>query len=387
MPRYSVLLPTRNGASLLEGCIGSVLDQPYDDVELIVSNNASDDRTAEILDRHAADPRLTTITQERTLGVTENWNAALAASSGNWIVLIGDDDVLLPGFFRRADELMEHHGHPEVLLYNGYAFAFPGFADVGVSQYADPFYVADGPIPADGELSKTVRHELVADLFRFAFSMHLNMQTAVVTRTAVDRLPDGLFRPPFPDFYALSALMLTAHRWVMSSEQLVVVGISPKSFGRTVNSASSVEKARDYLGNDVRFHGHLPGSEIMNGHYETMLALKSDFPDALAGIELDRGEYAWQQAYSWYVQRRHGSLSNRDVLRRLRMLEARDYKHLARRLVGGLRPATIRRWLPLGREAGTAALWPGMRPIPEVSDIAQFAAWIETQRDRTATRA
>src|SRR5262249_29619062 len=126
-PRYSVLLPTRQGASLLEACVRSVLDQPYEQMELVVSDNNSDDGTAEILAGLAGDPRLRVVTQTETLRVTDNWNAALAASSGDLIVLLGDDDLLLDGYFERADELRERHGEPEVLLYNGYAFAFPGF--------------------------------------------------------------------------------------------------------------------------------------------------------------------------------------------------------------------------------------------------------------------
>ena len=80
MPRYSVLLPTRNGASLLEGTLRSVLDQPSEDFELVVSDNASDDGTAEILAEAAADPRLRVLRQPRPLGVTDNWNAALGAA-------------------------------------------------------------------------------------------------------------------------------------------------------------------------------------------------------------------------------------------------------------------------------------------------------------------
>jgi len=116
MPRYSILLPTRNGASLLEGCLGSILSQPYQDFELVVSDNASDDATPQILARHAGDPRIVLLRQEESLGVTENWNRALAASTGERIGLIGDDDVLLPGYFERADALIQRHGDPDVLL-------------------------------------------------------------------------------------------------------------------------------------------------------------------------------------------------------------------------------------------------------------------------------
>jgi hypothetical protein len=385
MPRYSVLLPTRNGASLLEGTLRSVLDQPSEDFELVVSDNASDDGTAEILAEAAADPRLRVLRQPRPLGVTDNWNAALGAAAGERIVLLGDDDLMLDGYFERADELLAAHGEPDVLLYNAYAFAFPGFEGSADSHWADPFYTPDPKVPLDGELPAGLRRELVGDLFRFQFPIHLNMQTALVARPAAERLPGGLFKPPFPDFYGLAALMLTAPRWAISPERLVVVGVSPKSFGRTVNSAASAAVGRDYLGIDPRFPGHLPGSEIMNGHYETLLALAADFPGELAGTRIDRAEYVWQQAYSWYVQRRLGSLTTRDVVARARLLGPSDWGRLARLLAARLRPGRIRRWAGIDPAGDPAELWPGMQPLPEVRTIVEFAGWLRA-RGVTAAR-
>lgn len=382
MARYSVLLPTRNGASLLEGCLRSVLDQPYVDFELVISDNASEDATPEILARHASDPRVRILRQDRPLGVTDNWNAALAASSGARITVLGDDDALMPGYFERADALIERHDDPDVLLHNARAFAYPGFAGSRVSQYADPFYEPAAPVPVEGDLSLALRRELVGHLFRFDFPIPLNLQTALVARRAIAGLPAGLFKPPFPDFYALGGLMLTVPRWVISPERLVVVGVSPKSFGQTVHSSGSAGKARAYLGIDPRFAGHLPGSEVMNGHYETLLALKADFSAALEGVDIDRSEYVWQQAYSWYVQRRLGSLTNREVLQRAGLLGRRDWIGLGRLFAQRLRPGALQRRLRLGGESAAATLWPGMRPAPDIADIVEFVAWIEQRAPR-----
>ncbi len=385
-PRYSVLLPTRNGGDLLDGCIRSVLDQPYEDFELVISDNASSDAAPEIIARYADDPRVRVLRQDQPLEVTDNWNAALAVSSGERITLIGDDDVLLPGYFDRADALLARYDDPDFLLYNAYAFAFPGFTGSAVSHYTDSFAEPAGSLPANGMLSVADRRGIVADLFRFDFPIPLNMQTALVARRALVGLPDGLFKPPFPDFYAFGGLLLTAARCAVSSERLVVIGVSPKSFGLTVHSSESVERAQGYLGIDPRFEGRLPGSEVMNGHYETLLALQADFAVALPGVEIDRDEYVWQQAYSWYVQLRLGSLAPRQMLGRLRQLTGGDVLGLTRLLAKRVRPGKLRRRLALGGGAATSALWPGMRPVAEVSDIVEFSAWIEARQPRAAVR-
>jgi hypothetical protein len=381
-PRYSVLLPTRNGAALLEGCIRSVLDQDHEDFELVVSDNASDDATAEVIARHADDPRIRVLRRTEAVGVTDNWNFALAASTGRYITLLGDDDLLLPGYFERADALLERHGDPDVLLYNAYAFAFPGFAGSEVSQYVESFCNPRPPMPAAGEVSAAARRQVVEELFRFEFPIPLNMQTALVARPAAEALPHGLFKPPFPDFYALAGLMLTVERWVLAPDPLVVVGVSPKSFGRTVHSSGSIDSARDYLGIDPRFPGQLPGSEVMNGHHETLIVLQADFPAQLRGVEIARPEYVWQQAYSWYVQWRLGSLDARAVARRARLLGPRDWAGLTGLLAKRLRPGRVRRRVAIGGEAAVPNLWPGMRPVPEVGDIVEFSRWIEARRPR-----
>lgn len=372
--RFSVLLPTRNGGPLIAGAVHSVLDQEYDDAELIVSNNASQDGTAEIL-AEFDDPRLRVLTLDSPVGVTENWNHCLAHATGDYVMLLGDDDVLLPGYFQRAEMLLGAAGSPDVLLYNGFAYAFPGFAGSPHSHYADPFYSPAARLPLDGPVPLDQRRRTVGGMFAFRFDVHLNMQTALVARTAIEQLRAGCFRPPFPDFYALNALMLTVGRWVMSSERLVVVGVSPKSFGRTIHSSDQA-RGLAYLGIEPAFAGQLPGSEIVNGTYETLLALKADYGPELAGIEIDRAEYVVQQLYAWFVQARLGSLSLSDVGRRARLLGGRDWALAAGLLARRARPAALRRRLDLDRDDPAAQLWPGMRPVPGVNDIGEFAHWI-----------
>jgi glycosyltransferase involved in cell wall biosynthesis len=384
MPRYGILLPTRNGASLLDGCVRSVLDQDYGDFELVISDNASDDGTGEILAGFASDPRVRLLRQDEPIGVTDNWNACLAACTSERLTLIGDDDLLLPGYFERVDALLERHDNPDVLLHNAYAFAFPGFAGSDVSQYDDSFCKPAPPLPAEGDVSAELRRGVVESLFRFDFPTPLNMQLANVTRAVLDALPGAQFKPPFPDFWALAGLMLRVDRWAMSPERLVVIGVSPKSFGQTVHSSGSLDKARAYLGVDPRFEGQLPGSEVMNGHYETLLQLKADFPTELAGVEIDRSEYAWQQVYSWYVQTRLGSLRARDAARRLGLLKPSDWVGLTRLLAKRLRPGVLKQRARLGGDSATSTLWPGMQPVPEVSNIVEFRDWVGQPRRSSA---
>ena len=81
--KFSVLLPTRNGEKYLKTCIQSILDQTYDDMELIVFDNANTDGSARIIESLAKDKRLKHYKTQNVVSVTENWNNALNKSSGD----------------------------------------------------------------------------------------------------------------------------------------------------------------------------------------------------------------------------------------------------------------------------------------------------------------
>ena len=379
--KLSVVLPTRNGGAMLEGCLRSVLSQSFADMEVVVSDNASTDDTPEILRRHESDDRLKVVRVDEPLEVTDNWINAVAASTGDYLLLIGDDDYLLPGYCERIAELIEAHDNPDCITYNAYAYAFPGaLAGHRHSHFADPFFKWDPGLPAAGPIPRELRRELVRDFFRFRFRIHLNLQTTIVSRRAIERMRNGFLKPPFPDFYALNALMLLADNWVYSPEQLIVIGISPKSFGHTVHGHDRAEGLK-YLGISPEFPGHLPGNEVINGTYACLLELERDYGPELTGIEIDRAQYVFNQVYAWYLQMRVGSLPWQTVRRRLRLLSARDWLLLAKGLAPNLSFTRVRRNVRIDRDEPIEHLWPGLEPLPGVDDIESFAQWVAARRE------
>jgi glycosyltransferase involved in cell wall biosynthesis len=94
-PLVTIALPTFNRRSYLEQALQSALAQTYPRVEIIVSDNHSDDGTIEYLNG-VADDRLTVLKQDTNLGMVGNWNACLAAATGDFFLLLSDDDYLHP---------------------------------------------------------------------------------------------------------------------------------------------------------------------------------------------------------------------------------------------------------------------------------------------------
>lgn len=95
-PRFSVLVPTYNQATLLPLALDSLMAQTFTDFEVLVVNDGSTDDTRSVLDAYAAaHPRVRAFHQPNG-GVGVALNAALAQATGDWICWLSSDDLFEP---------------------------------------------------------------------------------------------------------------------------------------------------------------------------------------------------------------------------------------------------------------------------------------------------
>lgn len=96
MPRVSLVVPVYNVEKYLEQCLRSAMDQTVTDIEIIVVNDGSPDRSQEIIDRLAAeDPRIVPI-QQPNGGYGRAVNNGLSRATGDWLFILESDDWLDP---------------------------------------------------------------------------------------------------------------------------------------------------------------------------------------------------------------------------------------------------------------------------------------------------
>ena len=88
--RFSVILPTHNGAGRMETALRSVTSQAYRNYELIVVCDACEDNSADIAAAYGA--RVITVDFHRD-GLARN--AGIEAATGDWILFIDDDDYFI----------------------------------------------------------------------------------------------------------------------------------------------------------------------------------------------------------------------------------------------------------------------------------------------------
>ena len=322
--KFSVLLPTRNGGKYLKSCIESVLSQNYKDMELIVFDNANTDNTAEVVNSYSNDKRLKYYRTDSVVSVTDNWNNALKKSSGDYVLMMGDDDFLLPGYFETLDKIIKENDFPDGISYFGYSFIYPDAVDNKEGYYSDPHYDYEKKLIDSGKTTKNQLKSIVYDMFKFKNRVPLNTLPHIWSRKVINRVDGELFRPPYPDHFALNAIFLKANTWVFSKKKLYIIGVTPKSYGHYVFSDNDQKGGEDYLGISGDFPGQLPGSALINNMYVWLQLLKDNYPDYLGDVQISRNGYVRHQLHYWISQYRHGSIGRKDLFHLLGLLTLKD---------------------------------------------------------------
>src|ERR671919_2467208 len=95
MPRFSVVVPTRDRPDLLDFCLEGLAAQTFADVEVIVSDNATQRSARDVFDRWARSG-WRYVTPERPLPMHENFERGCAEATGDYVAVVIDKTVLHP---------------------------------------------------------------------------------------------------------------------------------------------------------------------------------------------------------------------------------------------------------------------------------------------------
>jgi glycosyltransferase involved in cell wall biosynthesis len=98
MPKVSVIIPTYNRGRFVGKAIESVLDQNFDDFEVIVVDDGSTDNTHQTLQRYGN--RIRYIYQENA-GASAARNTGIKAARGEWLAFLDSDDEWMPGYLAK----------------------------------------------------------------------------------------------------------------------------------------------------------------------------------------------------------------------------------------------------------------------------------------------
>lgn len=261
MPKFSILLPTRKRADTLRFALESAVAQDFDDVEILVHESGDDPKTAEVV-AEIGDNRTRHVKTVEPVAMNENWERAVAAATGDYLTIIGDDDAILATACSEAAQVLDRYPL-DVLTWRPAAYFWPESA-VAVLQNRLQAYL---PQASGFELQdpRTLLH--LAYHFRDHHYTMPMMLHSFVGRPLVDRVVEGLgsyFSSAAPDIASGVADAWFAGSCILSYRPLSISGISHHStgsrmhFNRDLKLRQEAEQAA--FATRVEFHPSLPNS-------------------------------------------------------------------------------------------------------------------------------
>lgn len=117
VPKISVCVPSYNHGKYIKETIDSILNQSFQDIEVIISDDNSDDDSVKVINSFN-DSRITLIENSENSGPSINMNLAINKSQSDYIALIASDDIMHQDRLKKSIEFLESNkSHDAVFTY------------------------------------------------------------------------------------------------------------------------------------------------------------------------------------------------------------------------------------------------------------------------------
>lgn len=117
MPKVSVCIPTYNRSNYLQYSLNSVLNQSYQDFELIICDDASTDNTPEIVSQFN-DHRIKYLRHPQNIGRSKNMRSGFAQSQGEYFMKFDDDDAITKEFLSKTIAILDNNKNVDFVCTN-----------------------------------------------------------------------------------------------------------------------------------------------------------------------------------------------------------------------------------------------------------------------------
>ncbi len=349
-PLFSIVIPTYNRSDLVQGAVRSVLGQTFDDFEVVVSDNCSEDDTREVIESFQ-DQRVRYVRTPVHGVIADSWEFARSQARGQLIMMLSDDDAMMHDALARFAE--EHRRYDAEFLF------------CNLAEYRDQSFM--GPqrnTVSCRAFSGTTRlvsvDEFLGPLFAFRprFDMHPSafMFGARIAEEVVRR-SGRFFRTNGVEYFAWPLAAVFTRAIVYLDLPLVILGRTAKSWGSTVVLSNPGQQQIEKMISDAdqcRDWVPLKNFTLCNLMAEGLLLSSQMFPDELKAFTFDEQQY---------LRRSLSELRNREamgvnVVREIRELMdyADRYPALKSELMAAPKNGLLRHDSPMRRLARAVGL-------------------------------
>jgi len=231
---FTVLIPTRERCDTLRSALRTCVEQGYDALDILVSDNASRDATQDVV-RSFDDPRIRYVRTDARVSMAGNWEFGLSHVRDGFVLILGDDDALLPHCIAEVSEILAE----TKCLAMGWAqaiYTWPGVHGTKLPNRLKMSLRRDIAVrDARRALSEVMDYTRVyKDLPGLYWgAVHVDVLSRI-------RPPNKrLIRSVNPDIYTCLAATASVDRYVHASGPFTILGLSSHSTGVSFTSADT----------------------------------------------------------------------------------------------------------------------------------------------------
>lgn len=311
----SLIIPTRDRAEYLRHSLAAALTIKSDDVEILISDNASVDDTHDVI--HAfEDKRLRYINTGQRLSMRQNFEYALEESRGDYVIFTGDDDSILPGQFGGLCKALAKHS-PDALSWD---FPVYGWPVDGVSKKSGGFRIVhDRVFGQPTELDLAERRNMLRKGELYHFHPIPAIYHGCMSRSFIkDKLaaPDGMcILARSPDTYISMRALQHGGRFMHCRHPFSMNGYGSKSTGGSFGSLGRENKPEEKP-KETQFETEIRGDPVEDvmplansvtlGFLSTLETVRHHFPDP----PIDTDYVAWYRTVLHEISKKDKDVSD-----------------------------------------------------------------------------
>jgi len=263
---FNIIVPTRDRAETLVHCLRTIVIQDYENLNIIVCDNFSQDGTKDVVDSFA-DKRIKYINPGKRLSMSHNWEYALRHVTDGWVAIVGDDDGLLPNALATLAEAIKSTGC-RGLISRRCTYFWPDSLSV---DSRGVFVDNNLTVPLTTGIEFRNSRQWLGKLMRgeaFYYDLPMLYTGGVVHISSIDKARDRhgtFFLSMIPDVYSGIALASVLDEYVMLNEPVFVSGVSSKSNGASsLGTGQNLNAAKTFFSEpNISFHRNISGGELI----------------------------------------------------------------------------------------------------------------------------
>lgn len=244
-PKLSICVPSRNRQACFQQTIRDLVASPRTDIEFVLADNSDDPRIMDGFIAAIDDPRVRYLPSvERTLSMMDNWERTVAASTGAWVCVIGDDDYVDPDVVDLIAAIEERDSKVDAIGWNRAAFQW---GSARGEEKSVTLSMANRIIRSS--------HQAILDrLFGWLGATHVPQCPFGIYHGAVHRgtilrikaqFANRCFEHPVVDYDFCHKLLASSNNLVYIDRPMSILGVSTESNSAAVGNAKASESARE----------------------------------------------------------------------------------------------------------------------------------------------